>query len=321
MTFESDTNPLVETDSQNFEMTVDEIVEEAFDLLQIGVEGEDLTADMYKRGRRSLNLMLQSVQTDGLTLAVQEDGALFLRAGVERYDLSDTTTNKITNRYYETTLAADADSPDSTITVSSDDDINDGDTIGILLDDNSIQWTTVNGAPAADVVTLDDNITGPAASGNQVFNFRDTFKKVSRILDFRRTDFFTNDTPMDHTTRQTYFNLPNKSTTGIPVQIYHDRGKNEVFMYPAPQDSCNIVKFMYEIEIPNAENGSEKLTLPKYALEKICLGLASRLTMKYRVPDSVKQDVQNAAKVAWDKEMVFDDEVGSLHVVLNREGF
>lgn len=68
-----------------------------------------------------------------------------------------------------TTLTVAASKGDLTITVVSVTGIADGDSIGILLDDSTIHWTTVNGTPAALIVSLDEALSGDAASGKTVY--------------------------------------------------------------------------------------------------------------------------------------------------------
>lgn len=46
--------------STDFALTINQIIEEAFDLIGIGSEGEALTADMYERARRSANLIIKT---------------------------------------------------------------------------------------------------------------------------------------------------------------------------------------------------------------------------------------------------------------------
>jgi hypothetical protein len=79
-----------------------------------------------------------------------------------------------TTGYYQntfdllTTLSSGASATDTTIDVTSATGVTSGDIIGILLDDGSTQWTTVNGAPSGTTITITDALTGNTASGNSV---------------------------------------------------------------------------------------------------------------------------------------------------------
>lgn len=45
---------------QTYTLSLNELIDEAFDVIGVGSEGEAVTADMYARGKRSLNLMILS---------------------------------------------------------------------------------------------------------------------------------------------------------------------------------------------------------------------------------------------------------------------
>jgi hypothetical protein len=71
----------------SYSISLNEIIDEAFDVIGVGAEGETVNADMYARAKRSLNLMLKSWnaidnlwrQTEGYILLV--DGQSGYSAG------------------------------------------------------------------------------------------------------------------------------------------------------------------------------------------------------------------------------------------------
>jgi len=73
-------------------------------------------------------------------------------------DLTDTTT-----------LNADAAKGATTITVASAANISQFDAIGVVLDDDSLQWTFTPDSPVGNNVTLTEKLRGAAASGNTVY--------------------------------------------------------------------------------------------------------------------------------------------------------
>jgi len=74
-----------------------------------------------------------------------------------------------------TTLAVAGVIGDLTITVASATSISDEDSIGIGLDDGTVQWTTVNGDPVGALVTLTGSLIDEAAIGNTVYTVGDSF--------------------------------------------------------------------------------------------------------------------------------------------------
>lgn len=70
-----------------YSLGLNSLIDEAFDLIGVGSEGESITADMYARAKRSLNLMLLSWNADEATWRREVD-ALTLVSGQAAYVLS-----------------------------------------------------------------------------------------------------------------------------------------------------------------------------------------------------------------------------------------
>lgn len=80
---------------------------------------------------------------------------------------TDTGRLLVTQRV-DTTLTVAAVATNTTITVASATGINTGDNIAVLLDDDTTHFTTVNGAPAGNVITLTAAMPSAAAIGKDV---------------------------------------------------------------------------------------------------------------------------------------------------------
>jgi hypothetical protein len=313
MSFDNPLVPYTTSGEFGFTMTVEELISEGYAVLKMGVDGEAITGDMYNRALITLNLLLQSFQADGLTLSIQNNGSLFLVGGQTSYPVS---SSNIINDYTETALSVAAVATDTTVTVDDDADITDGDTIGILLDSGEIQWTTVNGTPAANVVTLTDALTGAAGIDNNVFNYSGTLNKISRLMDVNRLDDFSTENPMEICSRQDYFVLADKTAEGVPSQVYFNRQTQTFYLYPTPQDGQNVLKFNYEQVFDAAVNPSDVLLFPAYYYEAIVYGLSKRLGLKYRVPPDVMQLAITMAEETHNKALAYDDEQGNIHITL-----
>lgn len=70
----------------SLKMSTSELIAEAFDVIGVGSEGEPMTADMYRRGLNSLNLMILSWNTQD-NLWRREQDSLPLVAGQAAYAL------------------------------------------------------------------------------------------------------------------------------------------------------------------------------------------------------------------------------------------
>lgn len=311
--------------------TLNEVAAEAFDLLQVGADGETLGGDMIGRAKASLNLMLKEWQTQGIHLWSYTEGSLFLAVGQEKYDFREATTH-IANTWFETTTTAATIAGANTIEVTNADDIQDEDVIGVIQNDNNLFWTTVNGAPAGLTVTLTDNITLPTISGAFVRNYRvgtataPELIPVSRILNVRRQESTDYEIPIVFESRQDYFDLPNKSQVGTPIQAYYSRqdlaGETSGIMYlwNSPISSVPVINFTYERKIQIMVNEDDTLDVPDYAQDAVIYNLAVKLIPKYGASTGLATWIKGEAQTLKNDLLAYDSAVYPIKMKMRRYG-
>jgi hypothetical protein len=310
---------------------LNEIASEAFDILQIGADGETLNGDMVSRAKTSLNLMLKEWQSQGIHLWSYTEGSLFLAVGQEKYDFRDASTH-VANDWFETTTTAATIAGANTILVTSADNIQDGDPIGVIQNDNNLFWTTVNGAPSGLTVTLTDNITLPTLSGAFVRNYRvgtataPELIPVSRVLNVRRQESTDYEIPIVFESRQDYFDLPNKSQVGTPIQAYYSRqdlaGETSGIMYlwNSPISSVPVINFTYERKIQIMVNEDDTLDVPDYAQMAVIYNLADMLIPKYGASQGLAVWVKTEAQRLKNDMLAYDAAVYPIKMKMRRYG-
>jgi len=307
--------------------TLNEILEEAFQELQIASQGESLEGDMLRNGRRTLNRMIQEWQAQGIHLWTYTDGTLFLQKGQIEYDFG---TEKLANRSFKQNTTAAASATDTVISLDSVDNVNDTDNIGIILADQSIQWTTVSGAPAGLDVTLADPLEQDVISSAAVFTYSstDVFKPVSRIMNnnVRRVDQNEQEIPVNSYNRQQYNELPFKTQLGFPVAVYYTRqdtsdSTGTMFVWNAPQTAELFLKFTYErlLEVFGEADGLKTLDFPMYFQEAIIMNLAKRLMKKYGVTDpELVNEIKENAITSLDQALSYDNSTTNFQIRMFR---
>lgn len=161
----------------NLDLTANEVIFEAYDILQVATDGEPTDGDLFNRALSSLNIMMKLWESQGIHLWTMTEGTLFMRVEVDKYDFNDegfdveengSTTKAIhlANEFVQTALVTDATAGsnqvgvDSTIAVA-------GNQIGIVNNDNDLDWYTVVQVISAQLVAIDRPLDN-AASGNAV---------------------------------------------------------------------------------------------------------------------------------------------------------
>ena len=310
--------------------TFNQLAEETFDVLQVGSDGETLSGDMISRFGNSANLVLKEWQAQGIHLWSYTEGTLFLTVGQEKYDFRESSTH-VANTWYETTTTAATIAGANTIPVTSASNIQDGDVIGIIQNDNNLFWTTVNGAPVGLTVTLTDAITLPTVSGAFVRNYRagtstsPELKPVSRVLNVRRkeSDY---EIPIIFASREDYFNLPNKEQSGTPIQAYYSRqdlaGETSGIMYlwSSPSSSVPVINFTYERKLQILVDAGDTVDLPDYAQLAFVYNVAVKLIPKYGSSQGLSTLIREEARELKNDMLAFDSALYPIKMKMKRYG-
>lgn len=311
----------------NYSRTLNQIASEALELIEAVGDGEPLSGNHIEKAKASLNSLLKEMQTLGLNLWTDTEATLFLTVGQASYDL---TTAHAANTYYETATTAATTAGATSIPVSSVDNIEDGDVIGIIQNNNDLFWTTVNGTPSGLTVQLDDAITLATVSGAEVYNYRPgtatapALIPISRIINVRRKEGSDYETPIRFESRSSYFNQPNKSQTGTPIQAYYSRqdrageSAGTMYLWSTPNSSIPVINFTYERKVQVMVNAGDTLDLPDYAHEFVIYNLAERLILKFGCGAERAQLIYAGAKKTRDAILAYGTEMYPIQVTLAR---
>lgn len=275
--------------STNFTLNRDQIITAALRRLRkidpaLTVPAQDITD-----GAQVLNLILKSWQTDGVFLWLNEEVCLHLQYNTQFYALGPSGDNcALLSDSFKTQLAADAAASASTITIDDDDDITDGDYIGVQLDGGTIQWTTVNGTPAANVVTLTTALTGAAATDNWVFTYTSKISRPLKILEARVRDTDDVDTPLEIVTSRTEFlSQTDKESQGRVLQVHYNPDITDGQLYTWPVcgtgDITDRIIMSIQRVIEDFDASANNFDGPPEALNALIWALYVELAPEYGV--------------------------------------
>lgn len=280
--------------SYDFSVSRDDLIKDA--MLEIGAleSGEAPTAEETTDCARRLNMMVKAWIAKGYHLWCIQDAVLFQVLGQQSYQLGNASTDAewcASTDYNQVELAANAAAGAGTITVDNDDAIASADRIGIVLDSGAIQWTTVNGAPAANVVTLTTVLSGAAAEGNVVFTYTIRLIRPHRLIEntcYRR-DISGNDTPIRLIAKPEYELLTAKTQRGKAVQMaylpYLTSGT--LWTWPTADISTDVIRFSYERPIQDFDATLDEPDFPIEASRALYLNLAVDIAGMFGAADEV----------------------------------
>lgn len=142
--------------------------------------------------------------------------------------------------------------------------------------------------------------------------------KPMRVLSVRRrVTTGAIDTPLSELSREEYFDLPNKTGSGVPVQFYYDpqRDTGALYLWPAPDTttaSAMTLKLTYLRKIEDFDGSADAPDLPQEWLRALAYTLASELALKYGVAPDIRAEISARASSYLDQIEGWDNEPASI---------
>lgn len=290
--------------SYDYTVTASQVITAALEDLQVIGAGESPAAADVTMSLVTLNLMTKEWMgkptfAPGMKRWTRNFIYVFMRQYKNIYVLAQGQVgadNAALNAYCSTTTTAAASSGASTITVSttiltwpngqSGGSISSGDRIGIQLASGDLQWTTVSGAPAGQVVTLSATLTGNVSSGATVFTYSST-NVVDLPLDFVtmvRRDINGIDYPMDKMADMYgYEQITNKNITSTPIQWFWEKKRinGNLYIDCFPADVTNVFRICALYPIDDEDSASNDMAFPQQWFGALEWGLAKKLCPKF----------------------------------------
>lgn len=299
------------SNSYDFQLNRNEIVTEALRLLNVVDDFDDATQKEITTGSRSLNMMIKAWQAQGIHLWKYEEIVVFLEKNKTKYTLSSSGDHAcLLDDFNSTTTTATSSSGATTLTVSSITGIADGDNIGIELTDGTSQWTTVSGTPLGNTVTLTAALTGSVNSGAYIYSYTNKIQKPLRLDDARKRNASGTETKMTIVARDTYFQLPNKSSQGSVIQLHYNPkvSSGNLYIYPSTNDVTDTIRATVEYPIEDFDSSTNNADFPVEWTEALVYNLAMRLAPQYGVYGVELQSIAVMAEqfkqdlLDWDQE-------------------
>lgn len=311
--------------STTFNETATQIVTNSLSLLGVIAAGEAVTANDYTLCLSFLNQMVKAWMAQGIHLWTEEVGTLYLVNGQAQYNLyatdaSGTNANCSdgTGTPVETSLSSNASSGATTITPTTTVGMSSGDNIGIQLNNNTIQWTTINGTPTSTTVTLTNALTSAASSSNQVYTYTTQCPRPLSIQSARLRNNAGFDRTIKVEPREVYNRIPQKALPGDPIILTYSPQLTYgiVYIWQTPNDVSKRIEFTYLAQITDFDNPTDTADFPQEWIECLVFNLAVRIAPSYGInlssggylgnPDILAQAKQYLDDLkAWDSEQPY----------------
>lgn len=297
--------------SYDFTMTRNELITAAWRMLGF----RDPTTpfpDEIVHISRNLNMMLKSWQNQNVGLWLTRTLYLFPAHETASYSLSSSGAN-CTTAIIETAIKTAAISGATTITVDSITGIASLAIIGVELDDGTRQWTTVSGSPSGYVITLGAALTCAAAIGNTVKVYTAKAQRPIRIVDALWRDSSDNDSPLEILNGDEYKTIPDKTSTGTPLQVYYDPqiSTGVLYVWPKPETVNGVIVMSAVYPIQDMDAATDNIEIPAEWFQAVMYGLAVEIAPQYpeQVSSQTYRELRERASEELEAAKMADSEV------------
>jgi hypothetical protein len=297
------------SNSYNFSLTRNDIIQAALEEIgAIGV-GETITAADEAKASLMLNMLVKSWDAKGLHCWKETEATLLLQGSQQKYLLGNATTDaNATETLVQTTLSASALTSATTIVVTSASGMTIGDVIGIEQDDDTIKYTTISNI-ASTTITLLSALTDAATSGNYVYTYTSRITKPVDITDVRRVTSDGYEIILDELGSEEYFSYPNKAATGMPTAYCFSPGlaNSSIYLWPVSDDMTVTIKFRYAKQLADFDAATDTPDFPQEWYLALVKNLALVLARPYGRSDLISSLAQEALMelqdiLDWDTE-------------------
>lgn len=272
--------------------TRDDIINYALTLVGAKAAGEDALTEDVTIAAEALNDMVQAWQETGVHLWNRNFATLFAVSGQRRYQLGGTGADlAIRDDVTTPTVTVAIVGSTNVVTVSDTTSFTVGQDANVLQDDGTIATRNVAAitpttAPAG-TLTLNSPVTNVAV-GNIVFTDAARVPKPLRVPTARREQVFSGSTqsqeiPMVQMGRVDYEDLPNKETSGTPVQFYYDPKIDfgEMYLWPVPDNDTTRINFTYYEPIDIFSDATTAADFPNEWVAALKYNLAVQIAPLY----------------------------------------
>ena len=304
--------------SVDFTITASDIIRKALALVADRAAEIPLTNSEITDGLQSLNIMVKAFQGQGLHLWKRDEGILFLDKGVSSYPLGPQGAEAtLESDFINTELSVAAVITATTLTVDSTTGMLALDFIGIELDDNTRQWTTIVSVDSSTTLTITAALTGAAAIDSTIFTFTKILERPLRVESSRRATIGNDEEiELNKWSRQQYFSQVNKASQGVPTNFYYtpslDNG--EMFIWQTASNVRQLLRFTFERTIEDFDSTANNPDFPIEWSRALIWNLAADIGPEYKTPELDMNRIERKAAEYLDNMLGWDEEMTSINI-------
>lgn len=288
-----------------------DILRQAALLLGIIAARETLKSEDEADLAFNLNAMVKTLQATGIHLWTVAEATLFLNPGQTVYRAGTGATDHITESFVQSAVTTAAASGSTLIAIDDTSGMANNDTIGIVLDDGTLHWSTAL-TISSGLALISAALPDSTAATNHVFAYTSKIVRPLKITHARRYNIESQtDTPMEVVARSIYRDMPLKGSAGTPNQLFYDPqlGQGLIHVWQVPVTATeSLIKFTWHRPIQDFNASSNTPDLPQEWIMPLYYNLANYMLPQYAVSDRRARQIERRSAALLETVLSFDRE-------------
>lgn len=299
--------------STDFRQTRDELILDALQLVGAYGIGRTVSSEDLNFCVNILNKMIKAWAAKGLRLFTKEEGVLYVTPGQSTYQLGGAIKATKASDEVVTNLSAAVTAGTTVLPLDLTLGMQVGDNIGVVLNDKTIHWSTIQSIAALNV-TIAIGAPQDVSEGSLVYTYTNVLDKPLRVLDCRKRTQ-TLDLPVTSVGYQDFQNFPVKSTGSSPTQFAYNPKSlyGDLMLWPCPSDANERIMFTYERVVNDLDNTYDDFDFPAEWLEPITWQLAVRIARPFGKASALN-DILPLAESMYQNLLNWDSEVSTIQM-------
>ena len=293
--------------SYDYSVNRNEVIAAA--LRKCGVQS--ISSTDYADAAVALNLMIKHWAIQDFKLWAQKEVVLFLVPGTQSYTVGP-SGNNAAYTFVEAEVGT-AYASGTALVLDSTTGMTAADYIGVELDSGTMQWRTITTVDSATQVTLSSALSSAAAAGNTVYTYTSKPQRPMEIMNIRH---YVDDreVPIAPASRKEYLELTNKTTEGMPVQVYYQPTltNGTVYVWPTSSDPADTLKFTAKIQLQDMDLQTNDFDFPQEWHRALVWNLAAEIMGEYGIPPEDRMEIQAKADQYLNDCLDYDSESASV---------
>jgi hypothetical protein len=297
--------------NDSFALTTGTLIKHIFVKLGLLSPDDEVPGNDYEHVRVALNMMVKAWPTSGVYLHLHTDAVCLLDAGKASYKISS-SGDRVSEDIIKTTTDTATAISDTVIPVTSTEDIEVGDNIGIVINSTTTFWSTVASISSGVSVTINDAMTSASTSGSNVYVYTSKLNRPFDVVQCGIIDTNGNYRKLEPYTREEYNNISNKTQAGEPSIYYVERKRDftKLHFHPVPNNETSRILLTFKKTIQDFTFSSDEPDLPQEWLAALMLNGAVFVSSDYGKGRKALTEIQPLASShlialkSWDKEHV-----------------